>query len=1026
MSREPAPARGARPVEFWVDVDGVIFIEDPADGFQPALLEAPRYNSSLIATLRKVKDRFPDRDITTLLYTAAQAFQTDEPPQGCSGAAVFNHVQRNVMRLRAFELLKNHGCDPAGVIIGSSGCMQDGGPFAYGDDFLRYERVVAAKFNHELPLSEDSLERFNLPYDYDSQARRNFLKQDLYYHRLLQLVINKAVESEGEVDLFNFKVPVQDSKYLEDWLNTFKSHFPGVDKLYEDFESWVRGYVSDELNHLGLERIISFFKAINWPETMSIEYCCEVFIAGKGHMMAHKLANTDPHANIVILDDSRSVIQLSQYILNSRNCHQILGERGLFVLQIDPNAQMTDAQERRYHDFLTFACHATQDKSVVVREKEILSCLIDKSGFLGNSSFSAKGVIVDETLLIRSERDDKPRLPDGAQHYIRLYRPYGRVDANGPTDAEIEDQGGIIKVGFRSGIELDFKVPAADQQQFTNDAITQKFSVEWLIQQLVDERLKFIASPQNTVGCEVAPGVMLADICNDPPTNPKKKYQPNLKSSQRVVIMPVGDPVNRSIDTVYVYDEFDPRGWKVFPKTSASDVNSNATLKNALDYYSNQNAIADDFHQKKINYSMKVSADRIILPRMKSGEFKPEHLLPDREERYRVIMLDETVQLLDMKEGYQYRYPLDQNNVRSLCQLTPTPTVAQRFWRAIDDTYGISRYVATRRSFVRSFLGVPKPYDETLQSKAEWFGYLFGGFVIEPVINVLKGVFEVIPYAIEQAFWHVKRSTPTNTAGKILRVAMLGLLGTLFVPAKLVRMVFRAIISPVKSFNHARKLDDNVSRYLGMSLSVITGIAAVALVSVFAPVLLAKLGAGGFVEAAPVLPHITSGVNAAISFMGFGAKWVAAQALAFVTAVFAATMRGVSKLVATREIPVKKITPDTYQPLDDAGADNASGPVGAEGASVVSTAKGETSCEQAAVEYVQSSPKKYSIDSESSPKVVSSDSESDNDSPSSPDASTVQPMVVEYGSGLLRKPGHSKSDIIPAPESAAACSLGNG
>ena len=170
---------------------------------------------------------------------------------------------------------------------------------------------------------------------------------------------------------------------------------------------------------------------------------------------------------------------------------------------------------------------------------------------------------------------------------------------------------------------------------------------------------------------------------------------------------------------------------------------------------------------------------------------------------------------------------------------------------------------------------------------------MFGGFIINPLINLVKIPLEILPYAIEQATTHLWTLFKEKEDWKIIVPLLIPfiILGALSIPAKIVRWTVRAVLSPVKSFKHAKSLPARVA-------SLIVSTVGVAVIAVFAPLVLVKLGAAAAMQSAAVLPHIASGVKTALMTIGLGANYFAAQALSLVTIGFYAMLRAYTQVKA--------------------------------------------------------------------------------------------------------------------------------
>lgn len=131
-------------------------------------------------------------------------------------------------------------------------------------------------------------------------------------------------------------------------------------------------------------------------------------------------------------------------------------------------------------------------------------------------------------------------------------------------------------------------------------------------------------------------------------------------------------------------------------------------------------------------------------------------------------------------------------------------------------------------SWADHFFYVPKTRNNKFLSGAEWAAYLLGGFIVGPVISVLDVFFQVLPgIFIEGA----KKLSP-----EALPLAILVL------PFVLLRSVFCAALSPVKSLERAMSIEDDFFRRVAVTASVLVSAVSLIAIVTFAPLLMAKMG----------------------------------------------------------------------------------------------------------------------------------------------------------------------------------------
>lgn len=130
----------------------------------------------------------------------------------------------------------------------------------------------------------------------------------------------------------------------------------------------------------------------------------------------------------------------------------------------------------------------------------------------------------------------------------------------------------------------------------------------------------------------------------------------------------------------------------------------------------------------------------------------------------------------------------------------------------------------TAKSRLVSFLEIPTDkykYDPVtgkteLKTSTEnfsaWFMYFAFGFLLMPIKNTFKLLFEFIPYAIEKLAKHaIHKMTESGvdesvSAKGLASGALLSLLGGVYLLAKIIRVTARLVTSPVTSFRHAWKI----------------------------------------------------------------------------------------------------------------------------------------------------------------------------------------------------------------------------
>jgi hypothetical protein len=189
-----------------------------------------------------------------------------------------------------------------------------------------------------------------------------------------------------------------------------------------------------------------------------------------------------------------------------------------------------------------------------------------------------------------------------------------------------------------------------------------------------------------------------------------------------------------------------------------------------------------------------------------------------------------------------------------------------RSWRKV---FGFKAYESNRS--LSHYLGIPKYKNDKSRYRLEWASYLLGGFVIEPVKNLLKLPLEMFPRFVTDmraALWNAPY-TDTILGSRNLKdlVGGIGLfvLGPLSLALYPIRLISRAVLSPVQSYNSANSIKNPLIRVAAKSLSVITSVASLAAVAVFAPIALAKAGVSAI---ATTSAHVPTFLKSAFTGVG--------------------------------------------------------------------------------------------------------------------------------------------------------------
>ncbi|MEO8401630.1 MAG: hypothetical protein ABI597_07530 [Gammaproteobacteria bacterium] len=231
---------------------------------------------------------------------------------------------------------------------------------------------------------------------------------------------------------------------------------------------------------------------------------------------------------------------------------------------------------------------------------------------------------------------------------------------------------------------------------------------------------------------------------------------------------------------------------------------------------------------------------------------------------------------------------------------SPIFSLKDRLREAFHNIYNTNN---SYRYGIASFFGWP-----SAGNSYNWAEYLLGGFIITPVKNIIKGIFEFIPAIIEVlggfVFDQSRRflSQPQSNAGETV-AANIGLVvgGFFHFAAKATRLLTMRLTSPIRSFKEAWQQN----KVLGV-LSAVVSVAAFVAAAIFVAPLAALVAAKS--ASVPVLSNIVSGIKAAIGWVSqisflnsAGAATAAVVDLGIAGAATAATVAlAFSPLVAIR------------------------------------------------------------------------------------------------------------------------------
>ncbi|PHQ80534.1 MAG: hypothetical protein COB66_04570 [Coxiella sp. (in: Bacteria)] len=241
-------------------------------------------------------------------------------------------------------------------------------------------------------------------------------------------------------------------------------------------------------------------------------------------------------------------------------------------------------------------------------------------------------------------------------------------------------------------------------------------------------------------------------------------------------------------------------------------------------------------------------------------------------------------------------------------------TFSSRLIRSWSKTFGINERMSSRS--LSHYLGIPKSKDDKVRNRLEWASYILGGFILEPAKSLLKLPLQMFPRIVSDltiCLWEfdVIEGDEGNEGEEmnyfILKGVGLLVLGSVAAALYPVRLLSRAVLSPVQSFESAQSFRNPVLRVAAKGLSVITSAASLVAATIFAPVVLAKMGVSAVASASAYVPTFLKSVFTGIgSFLNTGA-YIVSQSISALA--MAATL-------AVRSLPLLK-RPVEYGPPKD-------------------------------------------------------------------------------------------------------------
>ena len=153
------------------------------------------------------------------------------------------------------------------------------------------------------------------------------------------------------------------------------------------------------------------------------------------------------------------------------------------------------------------------------------------------------------------------------------------------------------------------------------------------------------------------------------------------------------------------------------------------------------------------------------------------------------------------------------------------------------------------------YLGVPEAAGKsTFRYVTDWFIYIFlGGFIINPIKNLLRVLTEGALYAIE----HAAEKTRRESNNLLIELPLYGIARL----AQLIRISIRAILAPEVSYNQASTIQIKSDRVIAQTASIAMSVIGISLLLVFAlPLALAHVLPLAH-TASPFLNYIVRGLS---------------------------------------------------------------------------------------------------------------------------------------------------------------------
>ena len=145
-----------------------------------------------------------------------------------------------------------------------------------------------------------------------------------------------------------------------------------------------------------------------------------------------------------------------------------------------------------------------------------------------------------------------------------------------------------------------------------------------------------------------------------------------------------------------------------------------------------------------------------------------------------------------------------------------------------DRLFNVIRPKMPRSTQWRSYIGLPDRNQSSIDTVFDWIGYALGGFLLRPMLTLLKLPTQMLLYGFEGMFETIKDRVaarrPVTLLGQFRRGLGVGIFGILQMAFKVPRVFVQAVMSPIQSFQAASTVHNPILRTYAR---MITGLLAV-------------------------------------------------------------------------------------------------------------------------------------------------------------------------------------------------------